>query len=418
MEHVDTIVIGAGQAGLAMSHHLGVLGREHVILERSRVAERWRSQRWDSLMFQFPSWSIELPGRSHSGAHPDGFTHKDEVVRFIEDYGVSINAPIRCGVNVSALRIGSSSNDDYEIDTDRGRISARHVVIATGPYQRPRRPPAHRRLPPGILQIDAGDYRNPRSLPDGAALVVGSGASGCQIADELLESGRNVYLSIGRHRRVPRRYRGRDAFWWRRELGELDQSVDNTPPAARVSAPLVTGALGGYNVDLRRFAAGGGILLGHLLDVVDGTLNFARDVEQSLRAGDRAFAEFVAAVDAWIDKSGMDAQLPAADVRPADVRQVDSVDRLDVAAAGIATVIWATGYELDFGWVDLPVFDAGGVPVQYRGATAAPGVYFLGLKWMHKLKSSFLCSVGEDAGHIAARIAAEHLQGAARRPLR
>jgi len=247
MEKFETVVIGGGQAGLAMSHHLAVLGCEHVIFERARVAERWRSQRWDSLMFQFPNWSIELPGRAYSTGNPDGFARSDEVLRFIEDYCAWIKAPIRTGANVSAVRAQPSAGG-YEIISDMGPVAARNVVIATGPYQRPRLPTCHRSLPSGVVQVHAAAYRNPAALPDGAVLVVGSGASGCQIADELLESGRRVYLSIGQHRRVPRRYRGRDVFWWRRELGELDQTVDTTPASRRMPAPLVTGVHGGYDI--------------------------------------------------------------------------------------------------------------------------------------------------------------------------
>ncbi len=405
MEKVDTVVIGGGQAGLAMSYHLSLLGREHVILERARVAERWRSQRWDSLMFQFPNWSIELPARSYAGNDPNGFAPRDEVLRFIEDYCAWINAPIRAGVNVSALRSHSSAGR-YEVITDDGGILARNVVIATGPYQRPRLPPCHQQLPASVDQVSASDYQNPEALPDGAVLVVGSGASGCQIADELLESGRQVYLSVGRHRRVPRRYRGRDVFWWRRELGELDQTVGTMPATRRGPAPLVTGVNGGYDVDLRGSAANGMILLGHLLDAREGTMAFAPDVEASLEAGDRSFSEFVSAVDTYVQKTGLDAQsLPMARIESTQHGPVEIRERINVGASRIAALIWATGYEYEFGWVELPVFDARGAPVQTRGATAAPGVYFLGLQWLHKSKSSFLYGVGEDARYIASRIA-------------
>ena len=413
MERFDTVVIGAGQAGLAMSHHLTCLGCEHLIFERARVAERWRSQRWDSLMFQFPNWSIELPGRSYLGGAPNEFAPKDEVLRFIEDYSAWIKAPVRLGVNVSALR-ADSSDGRYQIASDVGTVSARNVVIATGPYQRPRLPPCHRGLPARVAQIHAGDYRNPGALPDGAVLVVGSGASGCQIADELLESGRRVYLSIGRHRRVPRRYRGRDVFWWRRELGELDQTVDTTPPNRRMPAALVTGVHGGYDIDLRRSAANGMTLLGHLLDIRESTMAFAQDVEDNLRAGDQTMTQFVSVVDAWVQKTGLDVPEPPTR-QSAERGQIESPDQLDINAARIAAVIWATGYELDFGWVELPIFDKHGAPAQYRGATALPGIYFLGLRWLYKAKSSFLYGVGEDAGYVASRIADDQKRGTMRR---
>jgi len=413
MEKFETVVIGAGQAGLAISHHLTVLGCEHVIFERARVAERWRSQRWDSLMFQFPNWSIELPGRSYPSGDPDGFAPKDEVLRFIEGYCAWIKAPVRSGVNVSAVRAQSSAGR-YEIISDMGPVAARNVVIATGPYQRPRLPTCHRGLPAAVVQVHAADYRNPAALPDGAVLVVGSGASGCQIADELLESGRRVYLSIGQHRRVPRRYRGRDAFWWRRELGELDQTVDITPTNHRMPAPLVTGVHGGYDIDLRQSADKGMTLAGHLLDIREGTIAFAPDVERSLRTGDRTLMEFEAAVDAYVQKTGLDAGQPPY-TQVTEHRPLVSPDHLDINAAQITSVIWATGYEFDFGWVQLPIFDSRGVPAQYRGATALPGLYFLGLPWMYKSKSSFLYGVGEDAAYIASLIADEQRQSAERR---
>jgi putative flavoprotein involved in K+ transport len=413
METFETAVIGAGQAGLAMSHHLTALGCEHVVLERARVAERWRTERWDSLMFQFPNWSIELPGRSYSSGDPEGFARKDEVLHFIEDYCEWIKAPIRSGVNVTALR-STPSAGRYEIASDAGRFSVRNVVIATGPYQRSRLPPCHRGLPSRIVQVHARDYRNPGVLPDGAVLVVGSGASGCQIADELLQSGRRVYLSIGRHRRVPRRYRGKDVFWWRRELGELDQSVDTTPAVRRMPAPLVTGVNGGYDIDLRNAADKGMTLMGHLLDICDGTIAFATDVENNLRAGDQTLLEFESAVDAWVQTHGMDLPEPPSTLA-GERRSVDSDDRLDCNAAQVVAVIWATGYEFEFGWVELPVFDSRGVPVQYRGTTALPGIYFLGMPWMHKAKSSFLYGVGEDAAYVAACIARERKHRARRR---
>ena len=413
MEKFETVVIGGGQAGLAMSHHLAVLGCEHVIFERARVAERWRSQRWDSLMFQFPNWSIELPGRAYSTGNPDGFARSDEVLRFIEDYCAWIKAPIRTGANVSAVRAQPSAGG-YEIISDMGPVAARNVVIATGPYQRPRLPTCHRSLPSGVVQVHAAAYRNPAALPDGAVLVVGSGASGCQIADELLESGRRVYLSIGQHRRVPRRYRGRDVFWWRRELGELDQTVDTTPASRRMPAPLVTGVHGGYDIDLRQSADKGMTLAGHLLDIREGTIAFAPDVERSLRTGDRTLMEFEAAVDAYVQRTGLDAEKPPYPQAAEHVPLV-SPDHLDISAARITSVIWATGYEFDFGWVQLPIFDSRGAPAQYRGATALPGLYFLGLPWMHKPKSSFLYGVGEDAAYIASRIADEQRQSGERR---
>src|SRR5258708_13669799 len=230
MESVETVVIGAGQAGLAMSYHLKELRQEHLVLEGARVGENWRTQRWDSLMFQFANWSIELPGCAYTGDDPDGFSHKFDVLRFIEDYGARIQAPLRTGVNVLSLRPDAQA-DRYMVLTDHGELRARNVVIATGPHQRPRVPQLSPSFPVDLLQLHASEYRNPSALPAGAVLVVGSGGSGCQRADELVEAGRRVYLSGGRPRRFPRRYRGRDFLWWWRAPGHHDRNVDESPEA-------------------------------------------------------------------------------------------------------------------------------------------------------------------------------------------
>ncbi|HVQ05314.1 MAG TPA: NAD(P)-binding domain-containing protein, partial [Burkholderiaceae bacterium] len=212
MERVETVVVGAGQAGLSMSHHLGQLGREHVVLERGRVVERWRSERWDSLAFQFPNWMLRLPGYAYEGAEPDGFMHRDGVVQFLEEYAKRITPPLRCGVRVTELHQAPSGR--LRIETDTFSLEALNVVVATGPYQRPVVPPFCNRLPLTTCQVTANCYTHARQLPPGKVLVVGSGASGWQIAEDLLCSGRDVYLSVGRHRRVPRRYRGKDFGWW------------------------------------------------------------------------------------------------------------------------------------------------------------------------------------------------------------
>jgi len=407
MERVETALIGGGQAGLAMSYHLAQRGCEHLVLERARVAERWRSERWDSLHFQFPNWSLALPGQVYAGDEPDGFAHKDDVVRFIERYAFRIAAPMRSGVNVTALRC-APSGVGFELTTSQGRIAARHVVVATGPYQRPRLPSWSRELPADIVQLHARDYRSPQALPDGAVVVIGSGASGCQIADELLEAGRRTFLSVGRHRRLPRRYRGHDVFWWRREMGELDRTIDDMPPRLRPPPPVVTGVNGGYEVDLRRSAARGLRLCGHLAGVADGKLAWADDLQETLRAGDRYYRAFISEIDAHVARTGVDvSQGPDAEgvsVDHAHIAPLASASTLDLHAEQVGAMIWATGYTLDFSWIAIPVFDVEGMPQQRRGTTSVPGLYFLGLHWMHKAKSSFLCGVGEDAAHIVACI--------------
>jgi putative flavoprotein involved in K+ transport len=409
MESIETVVIGAGQAGLALSWHLSQRGCEHLVVERGRIGERWHSQRWDSLHFQFPNWSIELPGHPpYAGGPPDAFAHRSEVWGFLESYAAAIRAPVRCGTEVTALRRDDAQPARFRMVTPHGELRARSVVVATGPYQRARVPPLQRGLAPEVLQIHAGNYRNPHQLAEGAVLVIGSGASGCQIADELIEAGRDTYLSVGRHQRAPRRYRGRDGFWWRRELGLLDQTAAEVPPERRFPPPLVTGVHGGYDVDLRLSAARGLSLLGHLQGISDGRLHFADDLETNLRAGDQSLEEFVTTIDAHVARTGLDVEAAPDGHRARARAAAHSRTQLDTRADCIGSVIWATGYNFDFGWIELPgVFGADGTPIHRRGVTQTAGLYFLGLPWLHKRKSTFLAGVGEDSAHIAAAIADE-----------
>jgi putative flavoprotein involved in K+ transport len=395
----DTVIIGGGQAGLTMSHQLTKRGHAHVVLERHRIADRWRTERWDSLRFQFPNWAMRLPDFPYTGNEPDAYAPRDEVIRFIESYATFIDAPVRTGVNVHSLR---QAAEGFLLDTGDATITARNVVIATGPYQRPAIPPAAANLP-GMFQITAASYRNPGQLPAGGVLVVGSGASGVQIAEELQQAGRAVFLSAGPHRRVPRRYRGRDYIWWISELG-LDEKVADQ--GATRQAPLVlTGADGGHTIDLRAFAASGMTLLGRLLDAKDGTVSFAPDLEANLAAGDAAYDAFIQTADTYAAEFGL--TLPDDPAAHAILREPPAapIESLDLDAAGITAVIWATGYRYDFGWVKLEIFTATGQPIHSRGVTNIPGVYFLGLPFLHKTKSSFLSGVGEDAAYLADQIA-------------
>jgi putative flavoprotein involved in K+ transport len=279
---------------------------------------------------------------------------------------------------VTALR--SDERNGYKLFTRHGTLRARSVVVATGPYQRARIPSLHPSLSPSVMQVHAGDYRNPASLPDGAVVVVGSGASGCQIADELVEAGRRVYLCVGRHQRVPRRYRGHDSFWWRRELGMLDETAAEVPPERRLPPPLVTGVHGGYDVDLRHSAARGLSLLGHLRGIDGDRMYFADDLDAQLRVGDRSLDEFLARVDQHIERTGLDA--PSAPERThRSPPPIHSPAQLDVRGERIGSVVWATGYDRDFSWVELPVLDPAGAPIHTRGVTAMQGLYFLGMPW-------------------------------------
>jgi len=409
-EQIDTVIIGGGHAGLTMSYYLSQLGREHLIVERGQVAERWSSERWDSLCFQFPNWTIEAPGYKYQSDNPEAFAPGREVVRFIQDYATFIKAPIRCGVEVTSLERASDSGR-YLLTTTKGTIEAANAVIATGPYQRAAIPTMSSAVPKNIFQVHSSAYRNPNQLPPGAVLVVGSGASGCQIADDLQQSGRQVYLSVGRHSRVPRRYRGKDFAYWGAALKRPDQIVDTVPVHLRKGAELLlTGANGGYDVDLRSMAARGIVLLGHSEGIKDGDLKLADDLEQNLAKGDEVFENLKKAVDEYVAKTGLEVPEELQSEICSNIgKQISTpVSHLNFKDAGVSAIIWASGFRCDFGWVKLPIFDDGGEPVHRRGVTQFPGIYFLGLRWLYKRRSSFLLRAGpsEDAAYLAEQIAA------------
>jgi putative flavoprotein involved in K+ transport len=384
-----------------MSHRLKQRGLAHLVLERHRIAERWRSERWDSLRFQFPNWAVRLPDFPFPHTDPDGFATTHEIADFIAAYADFIAAPIRCGVSVTALRCRDGTG--FVAETSNGPIEADRVVVATGPYQRPVMPDLLR--DDSIFQVHASRYQNPDQLPSGAVLVVGSGASGAQIAEELLRAGRRVYLSVGRHSRLPRRYRGRDLIWWLSAMG-LDQTpVEQRGPARLL--PVITGAYGGHTVDFRRFAADGMTLLGRIQAARDGFLDFAGDLADSLANGDTIYATFLDMADAHVERHALDMpEDTAARARlPEPLCVTEPLRRLDISADTIAAVIWATGYGVDFGWIDIPVLDPRGEPIHRHGITGVPGLYVLGLQWLSKMSSSFLSGVGDDAAVIADHIA-------------
>lgn len=401
-ERHDTVVIGGGQAGLAMSAVLQRRGREHVVLERRRVGERWRTERWESLRFQFPNWSLELPGYVYSGDDPNGFAHWREVLRVIEDYAAGTRAPVREHTEVAGLR---TDNGGFALSVPDGTIHARHVVVATGPFQRPRIPPLSASVAPSVLQTDPTRYRRPEDLPDGAVLVVGSGASGCQISDELLRAGRTVLLSVSRHKRVPRRFRGKDVYWWLDRMGRFAQTVDSLPERRWPPSTVVTGVSGGYDVNVRQMAADGVRVLGRIVGASDGTLTVARTANEILDEADAAFAGFFPAAREFAatnpDVDLGEEEPTRSGVLPARVAEVDT---LDLRRENVAAIVWATGYDYDYDWLRAPVFNAQGQPLQQRGVTEVPGLYFLGLHWMHTFKSGLFSGVGSDAEYVAAHM--------------
>jgi putative flavoprotein involved in K+ transport len=397
-EHHDTVVIGGGQAGLAMSAVLQQRGREHVVLERRQVGERWRTERWESLRFQFPNWSLELPGYAYAGDDPDGFAHWREVLRLIEDYAAGMRAPVRERTEVTELR---ADDGGFALSVSDATIHAGHVVVATGPFQRPRVPQLAEAVRPTVFQTDPTSYRRPEDLPDGAVLVVGSGASGCQIGEELLRAGRTVFLSVSRHRRVPRRLRGKDVIWWLDRMGRFAETIDSFPGRQWPPSTVVTGVGGGYDVNVRQMAADGMRVLGRVIGASEGTLVIERNANEVLDEADAAFAGFVAAANdlaAAHDLDLSEEKPTGATSLPASVAEVES---LDLRREKIAAIVWATGYDYDYGWLRVPVLDQNGRPLQQRGVTDVPGLYFLGLHWMHTFKSGLLAGVGSDAEYLA-----------------
>ncbi|MBL4918036.1 flavin-containing monooxygenase [Szabonella alba] len=403
-ETVETLVIGAGQAGIAMSEHLSARGLPHLVVERARIAERWRSGRWDSMVANGPAWHDRFPGMDYPDTAPEAFPGKEQVADYFEAYAGRIAAPIRCGVEVTGLR-QRAGGAGFRVETSDGVIEARNVVAATGPFQRPVIPDV---IPSetGLMQIHSAAYRNPDQLPAGAVLVVGAGASGVQIAEELNRAGRRVYLSVGPHDRPPRRYRGRDFVWW---LGVLGKWAARAPdPGTEHVTIAVSGANGGRTIDFRVLAREGITLLGRSQSYAGGCLHLASDLAQNIAAGDANYLSVLAEADAYIRAEGLD--LPeepeAHRIGPMPGCVTDPVLSLDLQEAGIGAVIWATGYALDFGWMDLDIFDEKGRPRHDRGVSDVPGLYFLGLPWLATRGSSFIWGCWQDARHLATEIAA------------
>jgi putative flavoprotein involved in K+ transport len=407
-ERLDTIIVGGGQAGLATSYYLKQRGREHVVLEQAAQAgNAWRNDRWDSFTFLTPNWSFRLPGAEYQGDAPDGFMLRDEIVARFEQYVERFRLPVHYRVRVTAVEQDAEGQGGYLVRTNGTVMQARNVVIATGLFQRHKIPSFSADLATHITQRHSGQYRNPRSLPAGAVLVVGSGQSGCQIAEELYTSGRKVYLCVGSAGRAPRRYRSKDFYEWLHLSGFLDRTVDQLPsPKAKFAAnPHVSGRDGGHTINLHQFARDGVVLLGHLKGARASRVWLAPDLKESLAKADKWEAEIVKLIDGFIAQAGLSVP-PESLPQLRDGFEGEEIAELDLQAAGITTIIWAIGYGFDFSLVDLPVLDSDGYPVQKRGVTDRPGLFFVGLPWLYKQKSGLLVGVGEDADHVASVIAA------------
>ena len=402
IEKIEVLVVGGGQAGLAMSEHLSNCNVPHLVLERHRIAERWRTERWDSLVANGPAWHDRFPSMKFSGFDPDAFASKDEVTNYFVDYADMINAPIRCGVEVREVQknVGCPG---FRVETSDGVIEANSVIAATGPFQVPIIPFV---VPEdaGVTQIHSSNYRNPKQLPEGSVLVVGAGSSGAQIADELLRAGKTVYLSVGPHDLPPRSYRGRDFVWWLGVLGKWE-TVTMEPGTEHVTI-AVSGARGGHTVNFRRLAEQGMTLVGMTESFKGGVISFATDLADNLSKGHANTLSVLDEADAYITRNGLNfpEEPEARIVHSKPTCETNPILELDLAEAGITSIVWATGFKVDYSWLQVDAFDEQGRPKHERGISTEPGVYFLGLPWQSRRGSSFIWGVWHDAKFLADQI--------------
>ncbi|MCR9135699.1 MAG: NAD(P)-binding domain-containing protein [Alphaproteobacteria bacterium] len=403
-EHHNVVIVGAGQGGLSVSYYLTKNAVPHILLDRGGVAHAWKAHRWDSFCLVTPNWSVDLPGLPYSGPDPSGFMPRDEFVAYMQRWADGFGAPVRAGVEVQ--RIGPHGNR-FELLTNNGTITANAVIVATATYQHPRIPKVASGIPSSIHQVHAEDYKSPEQCPEGAVLIVGSGQTGCQLVEDMLRAGRPVYLCVGRTGRLPRRYRGRDCLEWQRDMGLLDRTPDmlESPAERFLGDPHLTGRDGGGTVSLHDYAKRGVHLLGRLEGVDGNTMRFGDNLQDDMRYADEFSDDLMRRIDDHIAAAQINAPPPTdaelAGGPEAAEWSVETVDKLTFSAAGIRTVIWATGFTYDFSWIDYPVTDEMGYPVTQDGATEIDGLYFCGLNWMTKRKSGILYGVKDDAENVA-----------------
>ena len=404
-EHHSVLIVGGGQAGLSISHYLKQRGIDHLVLEKRSPVHAWRTQRWDTFCLVTPNWQCKLPGWDYSGSDPHGFMKRDEIIEYLEGFAKHVNAPVHSGVTVQ--RVARRTGGGFDIETSRGRYSADQVVVASGGYHQPIIPRLAERLPPGMLQIHSEQYRNPQAMPPGKILVVGNGQSGAQLAEDLHLAGREVVLATGDAPRCARFYRGKDVVDWLADMGYYDMAVHEHPLREGVrdnTNHYVTGRDGGRDIDLRKFASEGMELYGLLTGLEDETLLFNPDLRSNLDHADRIYNGINASIDKYIEKAGIAAPPPSVYEpvwQPAAERT-----RLKLRESGINSVIWCIGFQPDFGWLDVPVFNGRGQPGHVRGVTAQPGLYFLGLPWLHTWGSGRFSGVARDALYLAEQIEA------------
>ncbi|MEM9485173.1 MAG: MSMEG_0569 family flavin-dependent oxidoreductase [Cyanobacteria bacterium P01_F01_bin.116] len=401
--HFPVAIIGGGQAGLSISYCLKQRGIDHIVFEKNKIADSWRSKRWDSFCLVTPNWQCTLPGYPYPGGDPNGFMQRDEIVQYIEDYAASFKPLVREGVRVANI---SKPENVFEIETSIGHYIADQVVVATGGYHNPKIPRMAERLPLNLTQLHSSEYKNPNDLPEGAVLIVGTGQSGCQIAEDLHLAGRQVHLCVGGAPRAPRTYRGKDVVDWLDQMGYYDMSIDDHPQKDSVRVKTnhyVTGRGGGREIDLRRFALEGMGLYGRLKDVNLNQLWFQDDLKHNLDQADAVAESIKRTIDTYIQENRLDAP-PESPYEPVWQPPTGSLS-LDIDTANISTVIWSTGYHTDFSWIDIPVFDGKGYPGHERGITPIRGLYFLGLPWLYTWGSGRFSGVARDANYLADCIA-------------
>lgn len=412
VEKIDTLVVGAGQAGIALSEHLAAHDVPHLILEKNRVAEAWRSGRWDTLVANGPAWHDRFPNMEFQSCGPDDFATKEQVADYLDAYAQKLNAPIRTGVEVQSA-VCNEGRDGFTVETSQGRIEANRIVVATGAFQIPAIPPVVPKEAP-VAQIHSFTYHRPEQLPEGAVMIVGAGSSGSQIAEELAQAGRKVFLSVGPHDRPPRSYRGRDFCWWLGVLGLWDLAA--MEPGREHVTIAVSGAYGGRTMDFRRLAQNGITLVGMTEGYAGGVLTFAGDLPENVAAGDESYLGMLDAADAYVVRTGID--LPeepeAREILPDPDCLKKPLRALDLEQEGIGSIIWATGFRQDFSWMKVDAFDDRGAPIHQRGVSKEPGVYFLGLPWQSRRGSTFIWGVWHDAKYIADQIAIQRMYGAYR----
>jgi putative flavoprotein involved in K+ transport len=406
MKRTDTVVIGGGQAGLAASRCLSDRGVDHVVLERGRVAERWRSERWNSLTLLTPNWQSRLPGFRYDGPDPGGYMGMAELIDFFERYASSFPAPLQTSTSVLAVE---SSGSDYTVVTDNGAWRAPSVVIATGHSDVPHIPAMGSHLSPDIVQMTPTRYRAAADLPDGGVLVVGASASGIQLADEIHQSGRPVVLAVGRHTRLPRIYRGKDILWWLDRMGIFDDTPDRVydiEVSRRQTSLQLVGRPDHATLDLPVLERRGVTLTGRVLGVDGSRVVFDDDLIAHTTAADARLAQLLVRIDRFIAEQALDAGNGGSDRFVPFRWPAPSPEAIDLRAAGIRSVVWATGFRRDYRWLKVPVLDRHGEVLHEGGVTPAPGLYIIGLHFLRRRKSSFIDGVGDDARELT-----EHIRG-------